>query len=106
MDSMNCALDILDSENWCDVEIEPMTDPSNPEKEMIKKDLFQKLNPWSKKIVDIIFNGDDDLLRMLTTPKTGNVTKRSLMIYLQEIGAPVRMIGKSFKELRVLANSL
>jgi hypothetical protein len=106
MDSMDCALDILDSENWCDVDIEPIYSHINPEKEMIKKDLFSKLNPWSQKIIDIIFDGDDDLLQMLNTPKTGNITKRSLLIYLQEIGAPIRMISKSFKELKVLANSL
>lgn len=106
MDSMDCALDIMDSESWCDVAIEPIYSHHNQERDLITKDLFQKLSPWSKKIVDILFNADDDILKMLSTPKTGNITKRSLIIYLQEIGVPVRMIRKSFKELRLLANSL
>lgn len=105
MDSMDCALNIMDSENWCDVVIEPIYSHHNPEKETIKRDLVEKLNPYAKEILDLLFNADDDLLRMISTPKTGNITKRSLMIFLQEVGFPVKAIGKSFKELRILANS-
>lgn len=76
------------------------------EKELIKKDLFDKLSDKSKQILNILFYSDDDILKMLSTPKTGNITKRSLMIFLQEIGFSVFNISKCFKELKMLANSL
>ena len=72
------------------------------EQEVIHRDLLRKLSQESKKILDIIFNADDDLLRLITTPKTGQITKRSLMNYLWATGTPYKTIVKCFKELTIL----
>jgi hypothetical protein len=96
---------VYDLKNWLSFDVcYDIPSSINNEEELIKKDLFSKLSKESKSIVKLIFCSDDDILRMLSTPKTGRISRRSLMIFLQEMGYPVRTIARCFKELKQLVS--
>jgi hypothetical protein len=78
------------------------------EREIIKRDLFRKLSESSREIIRIVLESeyDPEILKSISTPRTGNITKRSLSLFLQEVGIPLKTIVKSFKELHRLANNL
>lgn len=100
-----CVMRVWEVKNWAslsDIEILADIDVENM---VIKKDLFQKLSDDSKYILDLLFNNDDQLLEKLATPKTKNITKRSLILYL-ETKYPHKTISKCFKELKNLAEVL
>jgi len=52
----------------------------NQEKTLIKKDLFRCLSPDAHFVVEAV----DGELSELTTPKTGNITKRSIELFLSK----------------------
>lgn len=77
----------------------PIPSSQNLEKEIIKKDAFEKLSQEAKMIVNHIYFAPDEVLKMLTTPQRNRITKGSLNIYLREIGYPIKTVTKVFREL-------
>jgi len=55
----------------------------NPEKETIKKEEFGKLSQEAREVISIIVNAPMEMLEMMT-PKTKNITIRSLALFISE----------------------
>lgn len=77
----------------------PIPMSQDVEKEIIKKDAFEKLSQEAKMIVNHIYFAPDGVLAMLRTPQRNMITKSSLNIYLREIGYPIKTVTRVFREL-------
>lgn len=52
--------------------------PLNPEKELIKKDSYQKLSREAKEIINIVLNSPQDVLELFLNPKRKNISLKRL----------------------------
>lgn len=74
----------------------------NIEKELIKKDLKENLNTDCQFILGIIIDSPE----RLETPKTGNITIRSITLFLNKQKWNRIRINKAFKEIKNYVKNL
>jgi hypothetical protein len=74
----------------------------NIEKELIKKDLKENLNTDCQFILGIIINSPE----RLETPKTGNITIRSITLFLNKNKWNRIRINRAFKEIKNYVKNL
>jgi hypothetical protein len=68
----------------------------NQERQLIKKDLFKILSPDAHYVTEAII----DELPELVTPKTGNITRRSISLFLRKKHWDKKRIKKTFVEIQ------
>jgi hypothetical protein len=72
----------------------------NVEDIVIRKQLIEQLSNDAKKMINLIINGDDKVIKKLTT-KTYNVISKTLIkSYYIKLGYSDKFIEKVFKELK------
>ncbi len=73
------------------------------EEKVIKNDLYFKLSKEAKAIVDIIVNGPAEFMDILT-PKTGNITKRTISNFITKFifnrTVPTKQTKRIMNELK------
>ncbi len=73
------------------------------EEKVIKNDLYSKLSKEAKTIIDIIVNGPGEFLDILT-PKTGNITKRTISNFITKFifnrTVPTKQTKRIMNELK------
>jgi|WetSurSiteA1Bulk_404760.scaffolds.fasta_scaffold23949_5 hypothetical protein len=72
---------------------------SNPEKDMIKKQIYDLLSNEAKEIIDVVINSPNEILSTLTKPVYNNIGKRSIKKFLRTKGWKWRVIDKAINEL-------
>lgn len=82
----------------------PLLFHSDPEKEYIKKEAYEKLPQEAHEVISTILNSPDEILELITTPRFGMVSKRLLKKYFLKRGWKERKVDKVFFQLRVYVN--
>jgi hypothetical protein len=85
--------------------IDPHADDSliskqlSPEEAVIKQDSFDKLSKEARDIVNFILNQPNEILEILSTPKTKKITKNSILKHLVNIFHSKFLANKILKEI-------
>lgn len=78
----------------------------NPERTIIKKDLFEKLSKESKEIVETVLNAPKEVDDVLRTEKYGLFSKNLIKQFFLRKGWRKEKISKAFKELKTYTENL
>lgn len=79
--------------------------PSNPERELLRKEALNALSSEAKQIIDMLINSPSEVLKAVSTP-TGHITKRSIRLGMQKIWHSKFIAKKVIEELTQWANQL
>jgi hypothetical protein len=71
----------------------------SPEEAVIKQDSFDKLSDEAKEIVNFILSQPNEILEILSTPKTKKITKNSILKHLDKMFHSKFLANKILKEI-------
>ena len=72
----------------------------------IKKDMFSKLSPHAKMVIEMVLDPTAYELKEITTPKTGKTSRHMLHCLLKKKGWKETRIRTTFNELRLAVANL
>ena len=78
----------------------------NPEEYAIKKDLFAKLSDEAREVVSIVVECPAEILSLVTTPKTGKLSKNKIKKYFEVTWRSKFIVSEVLNELREYAKQL
>lgn len=79
---------------------------TDPEKEVMKRDSYEKLSDEAKEVIDIVLNAPQEIAALFQTPKTRKVSARLLKNVLVRTWKSQFIVDSIFKELRKWTQSL